>query len=302
MDFYKILGVKPDASPEEIKKAFREKAKKYHPDVNPNNEEYFKLVVEAYETLIDPEKRRKYDSQFLNNHVDNNGHRDNQQNIFNIFDIARKRRGRDIKKEIYITLKEGFNGCQKQISYTRREICPNCNGSGLVENSIKKICLKCNGTGNIKKWLLNIPCVSCKGKGYIVLNPCDVCGGEGVIKNEVTREVYIPAGVSEGFILKFEGDGDEVHNGQSGDLLIKIKFNKSKDIKIKGKDIYRTFYIPRSQLIPGNYIVLKNILGENLTIRLPEDISENTILKVVGEGYKDIYGERGNLYIKLIPI
>jgi len=304
MDFYKILGVKRDASPEEIKKAFREKAKKYHPDINPNNQEYFKLVVEAYETLIDPKKRREYDNQFIEAERNNGEKPANQQNIFsNIFDItSRKRKGKDIKKEIYLTLKEAFNGCQKKISYTRREICPNCNGTGLVENSIKKLCLKCNGTGTIKKWLLNIPCVSCKGKGYIILNPCEVCGGEGVIKNEVVKEIYIPAGVNEGYTLKLEGAGDEMYNGKSGDLLIKIRFNKSKDIKIKGKDIYRDLYIPKSQLYSGNYIVIKNILGENLTIRLPEDISENSLLKVIGEGYKDLSGERGNLYIKLIPI
>jgi molecular chaperone DnaJ len=304
MDFYKILGVKPDASPEEIKKAFREKAKKYHPDINPHNQEYFKLVVEAYETLIDPIKRKEYDNQY-SEEIENNGSKDtSQQKIFpNLFDITnRRRKGKDIKKELYITLKEAFEGCHKKISYTRREICPNCNGTGLVENSLKKLCLKCNGTGNIKKWVINIPCVSCKGKGYIILNPCEVCGGEGVIKNEVVKDIYIPAGVNEGHILKLEGEGDEVYNGKAGDLLIKVKFNKSKDIKIKGKDIYREIYIPKSQLYAGNYIVLKNILGENLTIRIPEDYSKDTLLKIIGEGYRDLHGERGNLYIKLIPI
>jgi len=303
MDFYKILGVKPNASPEEIKKAFREKAKKYHPDINPSNQEYFKLVVEAYETLIDPIKRREYDNQYLELEREVNKNNGGQKIFPNLFDItSRKKRGKDIKKEIFITLKEAFEGCTKLISYTRKEICPNCNGNGLVENSIKKVCLKCNGTGNIKKWVLNVPCISCKGKGYIVLNPCEVCGGEGVIKNEVVREVYIPAGISEGHILKFEGDGDEIFNGKSGDLLVKIKFNKSKDIKVKGKDIYRDIYIPKSQLYSGNYVILKNILGENLTIKLPENVSENSILKLEGEGYRDLSGERGDLYIKLIPI
>lgn len=300
MDFYRLLGVSPSASKDEIKKAFREKAKKYHPDLNPENQELFKKIVEAYETLMDDNKRKEYDlkrkSNFIKNKIDE------ELGEFLNLKNREKIKGKDIKKEVFITLKEGFEGVYKKISYTKKKICPNCKGSGTTENSFIQKCYTCKGVGKIKKWLINIPCVKCKGKGFIIINPCEYCGGEGLIKAEVERDIYIPAGIQENYVLKIDEGGNEVYKGIPGDLLIKVKFNKSKDIKIKGKDIYRELKLPKERAKAGEYIVIKNIKNETLTIRIPEDIRQETVLKIKGEGYKDIKGEIGDLYLKIIPI
>ncbi|RUM59923.1 MAG: J domain-containing protein [Persephonella sp.] len=300
MDFYKLLGVSPNASKEEIKKAFRKKAKKYHPDLNPENEELFKKIIEAYETLSDDIKRKEYDARrkvgFFKTKFN--------EEIGDIFNLNRnqKLKGKDIKKEIFITLKEGFEGVYKRITFTKNKICPRCGGSGKSENSFFQKCNICDGKGKIKKWVLNIPCVRCKGKGQIIVNPCEYCDGEGVIKVEAETNIYIPAGIQDNQTIKVEGVGNEVYGGISGDLLIKVKINKSKDLKIKGRDIYRDIKIPKSKAKAGEFIVIKNIKNEKLTIRIPEDIKVETVLKLKGEGYKDIKGEIGDLYLKIIPI
>ncbi len=300
MDFYKLLGVSPNASKEEIKKAFRKKAKKYHPDLNPENEELFKKIIEAYETLSDDIKRREYDAK---RKIGFFKARFNEEvgDIFNL-NGNQKVKGKDIKKEIFITLKEGFEGVYKRITFTKNKICPSCGGSGKSENSFFQKCSICDGKGKIKKWVLNIPCVRCKGKGQIIVNPCEYCDGEGVIKVEAETNVYIPAGIQDNQTIKVEEVGNEVYGGISGDLLIKVKINKSKDLKIKGKDIYRDIKIPKSKAKAGEFIVIKNIKNEKLTIRIPEDIKGETVLKLKGEGYKNIKGEIGDLYLKIIPI
>ena len=300
MDFYKILGVSPSASKEEIKKAFRKKAKKYHPDLNPEYQELFKKIIEAYETLSDDNKRKEYDLKRKSN-LWKERLEEELEEFFHIKD-KKKLKGKDIKKKIFITLKEGFDGTYKKITYTKKKICPNCGGLGTTENSFLKTCPSCNGTGSIKKWLINIPCIKCKGRGKIIINPCEYCGGEGLIKTEVEKSFHIPPGIQENHILKIEEAGNEVYGGLAGDLLIKVKFNKSKDIKIKGKDIYRELKIPKDKAKAGEYIVLKNINNETLTIRIPEDIKEKTVLKIKGEGYKNINGEVGDLYLTIIPI
>ncbi len=300
MDFYRLLGVSPSASKEEIKRAFREKAKKYHPDLNPENQEIFKKIIEAYETLMDDNKRKEYDlkrkSNFIKNKID--------EEIREFLNLKNKKKlkGKDIKKEVFITLKEGFEGVYKKISYTKKKICPNCNGSGTTENSFIQKCNTCKGEGKIKKWLINIPCVKCKGRGFLIINPCEYCDGEGLIKAEVEKTFYIPPGIQENHLIKIDEGGNEVYKGIPGDLLIKVKFNKSKDIKIKGKDIYRELKLPKEKAKFGEYIVIKNIKNETLTIRIPEDIKKETVLKIKGEGYKNINGEIGDLYLKIIPI
>ena len=298
MDFYKLLGVSPNASKEEIKKAFREKAKKYHPDLNPKNQELFKRIIEAYETLTNDNKRKEYDlklkSKSVKSRID--------EELKDIFNLKGKIKGKDIKRTIFITLKEGFEGSYKKISYTKRKICPNCNGTRTTENSFLRKCSSCKGTGKIKKWLLNISCLKCKGKGYIIINPCEYCGGEGLIKTEVEKSFYIPPGIQENHILKLDEEGNEIYKGVPGDLLIKVKFNRSKDIKIKGKDIYRELKLPKEKAKAGEYILIKNFKNETITIQLPENIKEETVLKIRGEGYKNMNGEIGDLYLKIIPI
>ncbi|ACO04206.1 MAG TPA: J domain-containing protein [Persephonella sp.] len=303
MDFYRILGVGRDATPEEIKKAFREKAKKYHPDLNRENEEIFKKIVQAYETLIDPEKRKSYDIYISTERKRKLGDRINEV----ISDIlgyhSKPKRGRDLHKKIYIKIEEGFSGCIKSISYLRYEKCSYCDGSGITENSIIKRCKRCEGKGSIKKLFLKIPCMECEGRGFLVLNPCEICNGEGRVKVQAEKRIEIPAGVSENTVLKLEGGGDSgVYGGDYGDLYLKIRFIKGKNIKIKGIDIHKDIYIQKDKALRGDYISFQGFEGKKLKIKIPERTSSPVVLKIKNEGYRDLEGNRGDLYLKIIPV
>ncbi len=303
MDPYRILGVDKNATPEEIKKAFREKAKKYHPDLNRENEEIFKKIVHAYETLIDPEKRKSYDKQRL---LEKKG---NLEEIINelISDVlgfnSKPKKGKDIHKKLYIKLEEGFSGSVKSISYSRYERCTYCNGSGISENSIIKKCRRCNSRGFIKKLFIKIPCIDCEGKGYIILNPCEICSGKGRVKVQIEKRIEIPAGVSENTVLKLEGGGDSgIRGGDYGDLYMKIKFMIGKNIKIKGTDIYKEIYIPKEKAYLGEYVYVQSIDGKKLKVKVPEKTSSPIILILKNEGYRNLKGDRGDLHLKIIPV
>ncbi len=300
MDFYKILGVARDATPEEIKKAFREKAKKFHPDRNKGSQEFFKKIILAYETLIDPEKRRKYDIKLqkeislLDNALSKVYHALGYTPV--------KKRGKDIYKKVFISLKEGYLGSKKTIYYTRKEKCSICEGTGVTENSIVKECKSCLGKGLIKKGFIKIPCIKCEGKGFQVLNPCVSCGGKGYIRKETRKTFKIPEGIKEGDHIKIKGGGHCGKNGGDyGDLYLVVKFQEE-DFQLKGKDIYKTVYSSSKDLKKGDVISIHHFLGNMLSIEIPEDIKSEKILRIKGRGYKDKKGYVGDLFLKVIPI
>ncbi|WP_457641181.1 DnaJ C-terminal domain-containing protein [Persephonella sp.] len=303
MNFYKILGVDRDATPEEIKRAFREKAKKYHPDINRENEELFKKIVQAYEVLIDPEKRKSYDKDLLKEKKTNLEDKIGEAIADFLGYTTKPQKGKDIHKKIYITLEEGYLGTVKKISYSRMEKCPYCEGSGVVSNSILKKCKKCKGTGKIKKLFVKLPCIECEGKGFVILNPCEICDGKGRIKAQIEKNISIPAGVKENDVLKLKGGGDAGrYGGESGDLYLKVKFTAGKNVKLKGLDIHRDIYIPKEKAYIGDYIFIQNLRKEKLKVKIPEKTTSPVILKIKNEGYRDIDGNVGDMYLKIIPV
>ncbi|WP_456402617.1 DnaJ C-terminal domain-containing protein [Persephonella sp.] len=303
MDPYKILGVDRNATPEEIKKAFREKAKKYHPDLNRENEEIFKKIIKAYEILTDPKKEKEFDLRYSSKKFQKVERKINSIYSEILGYSPSKKKGKNIHKKIFITLEEGFKGTVKKISYSRYEKCSYCGGSGVVSNSILKECEKCKGKGKIKKFLFNILCSNCKGRGFIILNPCDICGGQGRVKIQTEKNIKIPSGIEENHILKIEGGGDYGFNGGGyGDLYLKIKLIKKDNITIKKLDVYRDYYIQKDKAYKGEYITIKNITGESLRIKIPEKTDSPVYLKIKGQGYTDLDGNRGDLYIKIIPV
>jgi len=299
MDYYRILGVAKNATPEEIKKAFREKAKKYHPDLNRGTEEFFKKITTAYETLIDPEKRKRYDRELQKS----------KSIIEEIIDRVSERfgytlspkRGKDIHKKITVSLKEGFYGSKKTISYERLEHCNRCNGTGITEKSILKECEKCGGKGKIKKGFISFPCVWCEGKGFIILNPCDFCGGKGTVKRTVEKSIKIPVGIKEGqkILVKYGGDAGK-NRGPYGDLYLSVVF-LDKGYQIKGKDVYKTVHLPKENLKKDRVIHIETFHGEEIKLKLPMNIFSPLTLKVKGKGYISRNGEIGDLYLKIIP-
>ena len=300
MDFYKILGVARNATPEEIKKAFREKAKRFHPDRHKGSQELFKKITLAYETLIDPEKRKEYDLKLNKNTsvVDKAFSK-----IYNVLGFTPvPKRGKDLYKKIYISLKEGFLGSIKTVSYTRKEKCLSCEGTGIAENSIIKECHLCNGEGLIKKGFLKIPCRKCEGKGFVILNPCIRCSGKGFVSEETKKTFLIPEGIKEGDYIKIKNGGDCGKNGGDyGNLYLIVKFQEE-DFQIKGKDVYKTIHIPKEKLKKGSIISVPHFLEDTLKIEIPDDINSETVLKIKGRGYRDKKGNTGDFYIKIIPL
>ena len=296
MDYYKLLGVAKNATPEEIKKAFREKAKKYHPDINPSSQELFKKITVAYETLIDPEKRKIYDRQ-----IKKQKKTTFIEKIYHLLGFTEKPvKGRDIHLKIDISVEEGFYGKEKSIFYQRKEHCEICKGTGLSEISIIKKCPACSGNKKVKKGFFYIPCFGCKGKGFIILNPCTNCGGSGLVKRQVQKRFSIPRGITENQIIKIKNGGHGGKNkGPYGDLFIKVSF-KDKGLTVKGKDLYKVIYIQKEKLKKGSRVSIERF-GENIAVEIPVNIYSPLTLKIKGKGYIDKKGNIGDLYLKIIP-
>lgn len=275
-DYYDILGVHRNASADEIKKAYRKLALKYHPDRNPGDkqaEETFKEAAEAYEVLGDPEKRQRYD-QFGHEGVRGTNFREftDINDIFSTFgDIfgsgfgggifeevfggTRGRRrtsrqegtpGSDLRVTLRLTLEEIATGVEKKIKVRRMRKCDSCSGSGAKSGSGKTTCPQCNGTGELRQvsrsvfgQFVNITtCSMCGGEGRTIKDPCPTCGGEGRVHGESTIKVNVPAGVSEGNYIPLHGQGNAGRRGgPSGDLIVVIEEEPHEYFRRNGDDI-----------------------------------------------------------------
>ncbi|MCI0705958.1 MAG: molecular chaperone DnaJ [Ignavibacteriae bacterium] len=262
-DYYEILGVPRGASPDEIKKAYRQMAMKYHPDRNPNDkqaEEKFKEAAEAYDVLGDPDKRRRYD-QFGHDGMRGGAQARDFHDINDIFTTFNdifgggfggsifdevfggnrgRRRGQgqvgtpgsDLRVKLRLTLEEISTGVEKKIKIRRLKKCDTCSGSGAKSGTGKDTCPQCGGTGELRKvsrsmfgQFVNITaCPTCGGEGRVIRTPCSECNGEGRLQGESTIRVNVPAGVSEGNYIPLEGQGNAGRRGgPAGDLIVEIE-------------------------------------------------------------------------------
>ena len=338
-DYYEVLGVGRNATLDEIKKAYRQLAIKYHPDKNPGNkeaEEKFKEAAEAYSVLSDTDKRAKYD-QFghaglggqpgpdfsggfgdLNDILNNlfGGGFGGFSGGFGGFGGGRSQgpqqrvyRGRDIRVRVKLTLDEIARGVEKEISVEKNVPCPDCNGKGTRNSSDVKTCPACGGTGQIKKVANSIfgqtisysTCQQCGGEGKIISNPCHTCGGTGLVRKKCTVKVKIPAGVENGMQLTIRGEGHcAKNNGINGDLLVLIEEVEHPELKRDGNNLHYTKVISVMDAILGSETEIPCLDGP-YRIKIEPGTQSGTVVRLRGKGLPSVnsYGT-GDLYVKLI--
>ncbi len=316
-DYYEVLGVGRSASQQEIKRAYRKLAVKYHPDKNPDDntaEEAFKEASEAYGVLGDPEKRSVYD-QF--GHAGLKGGPQVNQDIFrefsdifggNIFedlfgfgDIfgtrSRRRgprRGSDLRYDLQISFEEAVNGTETRVRIPRVEICSQCGGSGAAAGTGKSQCATCHGQGQIRYkqgfLVVSRTCSHCEGTGQFVDNPCSDCSGSGQVNREREISIKLPAGVDSGSRLRLTGEGEAgAQGGPPGDLYVVLQVDDHPFFKRQDENIYCEIPITFPQAALGAEIEVPTINGpERLTI--PEGTQTSTIFKLRGKGIRNVRG------------
>lgn len=338
-DYYEVLGLQKGASEDEIKKAFRKMAMKYHPDRNPGDkeaEEKFKEVNEAYSVLSDPDKKSKYD-RFGHAGVDPNagfgggGGFSGAGGFDDIFDIfgnmfgggggfggfgggggARRNgpmKGRDLQKAITIEFEEAAFGVKKEISISKYVKCDTCNGEGNKPGTEKKTCPSCNGTGQVHtvqrtpfgQFQSTGPCPDCGGKGTIIDTPCPDCHGTGKIRKNVKINIDIPAGVDNESVITLRGQGEPGENGgPNGDLYIVITVKPHKMFKRERDNLYLDMPISFEQAALGDDIVVPT-LSEKVTYKIPAGTQPGTVFRLKGKGVRNVRsGRMGDMYVKVI--
>ena len=330
-NYYEILGVPEAATAEEIKKAYRQLALKYHPDKNPNNpdaEAHFKEIAEAYSILGDEEKRKKYDrggqsfegfpggfggngfgggfefddifEQFFSNRASHWGQPRKPQ----------PQKGSDLRIRIPLTLKEIFNGLTKKVKYRREILCKTCNGSGAAGASSVHICSTCNGSGWVQKVKNTIvgtmisqeKCSSCGGSGKVVDSFCSACHGGKTLLQEEMVELTIPRSVRAGDILSFEGAGNASKSGgANGNLLVLIEEEVDELFVRQESDLFMKCNISIYDAIFGKDIEIETIDGGTIKVAVAPGTQSGSHLRIEGKGmYRIGSNSRGDLYIDVI--
>ncbi len=335
-DYYEVLGIEKGASEEEIKKAFRKMALKYHPDRNQGDkdaEEKFKEVNEAYSVLSDPELRKKYD-MFGFAGVDPSAQAGQQGgytqwtggfdgmdfgDIFGDFfgggfggGAARRRnapsKGRDIQHSLKITFEEAAFGTTKTINVRKYVKCDKCQGSGAAPGTSKHSCPRCGGTGQVQTVRNTLfgqvqtasTCPECGGTGQKIDTPCPDCSGSGQIMKNIKIEVKIPAGVDEGSVLPIRGQGEPGRNGgPNGDLYVVLAVAPHKLFDREGNDLYLDIPISFTQAALGDEITVPTLEGK-VSYKVPAGTQPGTVFRLRGKGVADVHGGRmGDLYVKV---
>ncbi|MDP4994405.1 MAG: molecular chaperone DnaJ [Burkholderiaceae bacterium] len=329
-DFYEVLGVPKNASDDEIKKAYRKLAMKWHPDRNQGDasaESKFKEVKEAYEMLSDAEKRGAYD-QYGHAGVDPNmrggaggpggpgGFGDAFGDIFgDIFGGGRRGggggggrqvfRGNDLSYAMDITLEEAAAGKESQIRIPSWDSCSPCDGTGAKPGTQAKTCTTCHGAGQVQMrqgfFSVQQTCPHCHGKGKIIADPCNTCHGQGQTKTNKTLEIKIPAGIDDGMRIRSTGNGEPGQNGgPPGDLFIEIRLRKHDIFERDGDDLHCQVPVNMTSAALGGEIDLPTLAGK-ATIEIPEGTQNGKTFRLRGKGIKGVRSSiAGDLYCHIV--
>ncbi len=321
-DFYQILGIDRDASPEEIKKAYRKLAHQHHPDKNPGDrsaEERFKEISQAYEVLSTPEKRQTYDRfgttepgrGFEGFGGFESGFGSIFDDIFEGFFSGRTgrstrgaQRGADLRYNLEIRFEEAATGVEKEIVIPRLETCHTCRGGGAKPGSQPIVCRACRGTGHVRfsQGFLTVSqtCGQCRGEGRVVEHPCGTCRGLGHVKAERTLTVKIPAGVETGTRLKLAGEGEAgVRGGPPGDLYVVITVQEHPIFLRQGDDLYCEIPISFTQAALGAQMEIPTISGRAV-LKIPPGSQTGAEFRIRGKGLPNVRGYgRGDLVARI---
>jgi molecular chaperone DnaJ len=327
-DYYEVLGVRREASPEEIKSAYRKAALRWHPDRNPEHkheaEERFKEATEAYSVLSDPQKRAMYDRY---GHVGTTGVAFDPESIFQEFqdifggmfgfeDIfgmgggrahrgrSRARRGNDLRYDLTLSFEEAAAGVQTKIKLPRLEICEVCRGTGAKPGSSAVTCPTCRGRGQVHYqqgfFTVSRTCPTCQGGGEVIRETCPECRGHGRVERERTIEVRVPAGVDSNTRLRISQEGEPGANGGApGDLYIYVHVKEHPFFERRNSDLFCTIPFTVAQAALGTEVVVPTLDGEE-KLKIPEGAQTGQVFRLKGKGLPNPRGGgRGDLYVHI---
>ena len=325
-DYYEVLGVSKDASEDEIKKAYRKIAIKYHPDRNPGDkeaEEKFKEAAEAYDVLHDAQKRQQYDQFGFDAPGGFGGFSSGDFSMDDIFQMfgsvfggggfggfggfggsrggnsQRVYRGGDLRLKVKLSLLEVSTGVTKKFRVKKDVTCPHCHGSGAQAGTSAETCPTCHGSGytiQTKQTLFGVmqtqgACPTCHGEGKIIKNKCQECGGDGVIKGEEVVEIKIPAGVADGMVLTVQGKGNAgAHNGVPGDIQVFISEESNDTFVRQDNDLIYNLLLDFPTAALGGEVKIPPVDGKTLTINLEPGIQPGTTKRLRGKGLPAVQG------------
>ncbi len=333
-DYYEVLGVSKDADEAALKKAYRQLAKQYHPDMHPDDPECeakFKEATEAYGVLSDPEKRRQYDQY---GHAAFDGSGGGSAYDFSGMDFSDifgdlfggmfgggfggfgggrggngPAKGASLRARVHISFEQAVTGCTKDLEITLKEECENCKGSGCAPGTSKTTCSKCGGKGRVvvqQQTLFGMmqnvsTCPDCSGTGEKVSTPCPKCNGSGYVSKKKTLSVDIPAGIDDGQSIRLSGKGEPGRNGgPRGDLLVEVSVSRSDKFERDGVDIYSQVSISYAQAALGSEIIIETVDGK-VAYEVKAGTQPGTRIRLRGKGMPSVRNKsmRGDHYVTL---